>query len=65
MFFAKKALTILGEPSGLSSGLVLRLLLKIVVSHSTSSAFEGNADGHGGPPYRLIGGMIDWSNRRN
>jgi hypothetical protein len=66
MFFLKKqALTILGDPSGLSSGLILRLLLKIHLSHSTSSAFEGNADGGGGPPYRLTGGMIDWSNLRN
>ena len=65
MFFSKKALTILGGPSGLSSGLVLRLLLKILVSHSTSSAFEGNADGRGPPPYRLTRGMIDWSKRRN
>ena len=64
-FFKKQALAILGGPSGLSSELVLRLLLKIHVSHSTLSAFEGNADGPSAPPSSLAGAMIDWSNRRN
>ena len=64
-FFKKKHSLFWGGLQACRAVSFSAFLLKIHVSHSTSSAFEGNTDGRGAPQYRLIGGMIDWSNQPN